>query len=76
MENLIAVIYAPEHVPKRDPLIMQNEFKSLNYSGRTVGYNWRKFHNIMHIKERDYLDKRIAFYDNGKFYQYSSMIPE
>ena len=69
-------MYDQAHVPKWDPIITHNEFKPLNPGDKTVGTNWTKHKKIMHVSSRDYCDKMINFYHNGKFYHYSSSIPD
>ena len=76
MQNLVSVMYEQDHVPKWDPIVSHNEFKPLNKGDKTVGTNWTKHRRIMHVSSRDYCDKMINFYHNGKFYHYSSSIPD
>lgn len=75
MQNLVSVMYDQEHVPKWDPIVSHNEFKPLKPGDKTVGTNWTKHRRIMNVSSRDYCDKMINFYHNGKFYHYSSSIP-
>lgn len=75
LENLVSVMYEQDHVPNWDPMISHNEFHPLKDGDKTIGTNWTKHHRIMHMSSRDYCDKMINFYHNGKFYHYQTSIP-
>ena len=57
-------------------MVSHNDFKAIKKGDKTVGTNWTKHKKIMNVSSRDYCDKMINFYHNGKFYHYSSMIPD
>lgn len=75
LENLVSVMYDEAHVPQWDPMISHNEFQPLRPGNKTIGTNWTKHHRIMHVSSREYCDKMINFYHNGKFYHYQTSIP-
>lgn len=76
LQNLISVIYEPEHVPQWDPQVVDATFKPMHEGDATIGLNWTKHKKTMHVQERDYCDKVISFVHKGKFYHYSSAVPE
>ena len=88
--NLVTVLYDDKHIPQWDPMIQECEFSTMSLNGsenpaeialgtpenKTIGRSWTKHKRIMHLSSRDYCDKQINFYHDGKFYHYQTSIPD
>lgn len=77
LDRLLNFIQQPEHLSKWDDTVLSNDIKPVG-DRKSMAIT---FVHLVHKKQfsfqsRDFVDKSFNFYHNGKFYRYTSALPE
>ena len=77
MHKLLKVIYDPKHNIKWDKLIGEEGIKvGVNEKTNSASFLYTHNRKQYTIAARDFYEKGFNFYDNGKFYRYSTSVPD
>lgn len=76
MHKLLKVIYSPDHQKKWDKVLEDSQVQPLGESTRNIGYSYTKNKKQFTIASRDFFEKGFNFYHDGKFYRYSTSVPD
>ena len=68
-------IYDPKHQIKWDNLLDKCDFYPLNGS-KTIGFTYLRNKQQYSFQGRDFYEKGFAFYHKGKFYRYTTSVPD
>lgn len=76
MEKLLSCIYLPEHQKKWDEVLKCSEKIPISKTAKCFGLNYTNNKKQYTIASRDFFEKGFNFYSNGKFYRYSTSVPD
>ena len=68
-------IYLPEHQKKWDEVLQSSEKTPVNKNAKCYGLNYTNNKKQYTIASRDFFEKGFNFYSDGKFYRYSTSVP-
>lgn len=77
MDKLVKMVFGSEHQTKWDETLLSSAFTPLgDRKHMTMGFVHCAHKKQYSFQSRDFVEKTFNFYHNGKFYRYSSSLPD
>lgn len=76
-DRLLQAIYEPGHIEKWDDTVGANSVTPVgDRTSTSITFGYTAHKKQFSFQSRDFIDKSFTFFHNGKFYRYTSSLPE
>jgi hypothetical protein len=73
--NLIKTCYGVDEILKWDANIIDMDIKPLRDDCKTAAYTFQRNKSVMGIEGREFYEKSFGFFHEGKYYRFTSSVP-